>query len=160
MVEQRPFKALVVGSSPTQPTPSEHGLDIYSARLLWPTLYWIDRQFGTTPGRTSPRQQSHDTSFRRRDRVGSESSCRFSGDSTPNRIGFKTQKEPTARDSCFGKAPIEQPRKLSGLVVGSSPTQPTPSGSRTIEQRTGRCYAEPRQSLLTSKGREPACPER
>ncbi len=47
MVEQRPFKALAVGSSPTQPnllSVGIHGLGLYPTRLRREVLYWVDRK--------------------------------------------------------------------------------------------------------------------
>jgi hypothetical protein len=120
-----------VGSSPTQPIVYFDGVGIHSPRVNRAALYRLDDQLREATLRASQRGHAHNPA------IGLASgNCRCAGTrnnrtSSGPRAKTKAQEEPKAGDRhasksspALGSSLVEQPRKLSGLVVGSSPTQP------------------------------------
>ena len=123
MVEQRPFKALVAGSSPAQPTICMAW--VYILRGARPILHWRDRKPGAPYRGASARQQSHNASVRRANQLVVAKELGSMTEARNLERTLKGKKNPRLAISILQSAELmEQPRKLSGLVPGSSPGRP------------------------------------
>ncbi len=115
----------VLGWAPSQST-SLHGLGLHFARRLRSPLFRLDRRFEPPSGGTSTRKQSHHSSSRRRNQTRREPPLGHDCGGSNPRDEFETKESancdfsPAVRPRSSG----EQPRKPSGLVLGSSPSRP------------------------------------
>src|SRR5207245_2878562 len=65
-VEQRPFKPLVLGSSPSQPTTFSYGLGLHALRRIRSLLYWFYGVSRSTDGTAPQRPHAHNQAIGRR----------------------------------------------------------------------------------------------
>ncbi len=123
MVEQRPFKALVVGSSPTQPNAILSVAFVYILRGSTGRHY-----IGSTENLQRRIREHKNGGTHTTRRLGSElilvASKEFASIDEARRIERKLKRKKNPQLAIHELSCNEQPRMLSGLVVGSSPTQP------------------------------------
>ena len=147
LVSPRSFNALVVGSSPTQPTPQN--------------ISWIYILRGSSGRYYIGSTENMERRLAEHRRGGNHTTHRFGASvelvisrvvgrdprgSAPDRVSPEAKEELAACHSSPGETPIEQPRRRSELVVGSSPTQPTPQKTRFgagVMSTGTRCSAFP-----------------
>lgn len=128
-VEQRPFKALVLGSSPSQPTTFPDGLGLHPQERSRTPRYWQHFPSPSAPRRTPTRRRAYHPKIRPAFDHAPHSQLSNHPRGTPDETHPQRQKKstpPFPSPNVFDNLPLvpeDLSRKRSGLISGSRHNQ-------------------------------------